>query len=190
MLPNISPLNGTFWRSTSHPDQNHTYKYPQPLFKSLNFVSVEIQYMSNRIVLLFLQVLRSFLFKGREIWGISSLSWGILQSLIFSCLQSYKAWWPLPGTPVGYPCFVPSPQFSSSCSNIRETVFLEALLSGRPQKPQGLRKAIEQRHVKGEANSKVLEPSPLIFRLLDTSFPVQISVGAKRSGQAPFSWPL
>ena len=43
-----------------------------------------------------------------------------MQSLVCSCLPSYKAWQPLPGTPVAYSRFVLSPKFSSSCSNMRE----------------------------------------------------------------------
>ena len=41
-------------------------------------------------------------------WGIIYLSWGILHSLVCSCLQSYKACQPLPGTRVAYSCFIPS----------------------------------------------------------------------------------
>lgn len=108
-----------------YPQKNHTYKYPQPLLKSLSFVSHGNDVHSCKIALLFLQAL-SFLYGGGAMWGIGAPS---------SEVSRGERPCPPPQL-LPFVSFLPLP-FISMLWHEEEPVFPETPLARNHQTPQG-----------------------------------------------------
>lgn len=123
-MQNVPPKNKIYQRASG---VSHIYKSrgnSVTLFKSLNFVSYGNKSIPRSTALRFLQVLRSVLHDGKEMWGLSSPSWVPCRAplSLLAILQSMVA---LPSSPVAHFCFALSLSFSFSCYNMKKSLFFQ-----------------------------------------------------------------